>query len=273
MNYRHLYHAGNFADIFKHLILIELLNALKRKATPFCVLDTHAGVGLYDLYSEAPQKTQEYLAGVAKFIDAKHPISSATILQAIIHHYNSDGKLRYYPGSPHIIKSQLRAHDRLIACELHAEDVIALKASFKMDKQVAVHCQNGFLAMKAFLPPKEKRGLVFIDPPYEQETEWQAIIDSITLAQKHFYAGCYAIWYPIKSNTKLHTIESQLKKATQHEILKVEFLCLPNDVANRLNGCGMLIINPPWQIDHEIKSILQYLKERLACHATQIGLI
>jgi len=270
MNYRHLYHAGNFADVMKHCVLIILLEALQRKAKPFCYLDTHAGVGLYNLTAPEAQKTNEFQTGIDQIIlhPAAHPLLER--YRQIVLQHNSTDSLLFYPGSPLIAKAVLRTQDRMVLTELHTQDSHALKQLFQHDKQVAVHHLDGYYAMKAFLPPAEKRGLVLIDPPYEEPAEWEHIIIALQRALTHWRMGTFALWYPIKRETVIRNYLNQLLRHST-EILQLEILRAPNDVDNRLNGCGMIIVNPPWQVQAEIESMLFALQQALSLHAVQVN--
>lgn len=262
MNYRHIYHAGNFADVAKHLFLIALLNHFKQKDTPFCYLDTHAGIGLYDLTSEQALKKQEYDTGVLKIVDAQDKVSSE-ILQYIniIQAINKDNQLQFYPGSPWIAKSLLRENDQLILCELHSDDYQTLKNNFKAQKNCAIHCQDAYLGMKAFLPPKEKRGLVLIDPPFEVTDEFDRIVNALHIAIKHFQSGCYMVWYPIKDKKQVkHFIQNVSK--LEKPYLNYEFNISESVAKTALQACGILIINPPWKLEDNIsQNIMPYLHE------------
>lgn len=265
MNYRHIYHAGNFADVIKHIVLLALINSLKHKEKPFCVLDTHAGIGLYPLQSRETQKTQEYQNGVARLFfnsDKSIPILVAKYLK-IIQQFNRGNELNFYPGSPLITLALLREHDRLIACELHKEDVSILKQHTNEYESVAIHHMNGYHAMKAFLPPAESRGLVLIDPPFENESEFEDIIEHLKLALKHWRGGIYTIWYPIKDKRMVNRFYSELKSLS-HPQLIIEFTLKNLEKETGLNSCGLVIINPPWKIQELLSDeLLPYLATKL----------
>lgn len=268
MNYRHGFHAGNFADVFKHVSLITIILSLQKKETPFCYLDTHAGKGIYDLLSPEAQKSKEYLGGIEKIIAQNDPPHLIKTYLQIVHHINSRyagakiSALNYYPGSPLIARELLRAGDRIIACELHAEEYGILRNIFTNDKQVAVHHSDGFLGLKAFLPPPEKRGFILIDPPYENPDEFTRIAQHMPLALKRFSNGVFAIWYPIKDHYALERFYRTLKTNLSQNIFVVELTIHP-DLPNHLNGSGLVIINPPWQFENTINQLLPWLWKAL----------
>ena len=268
MNYRHAYHAGNHADVLKHVLLLGLLDALKRKDSPFFVLDTHAGRGRYDLAAEEAGKTGEAESGIGKLMawarNARPlPAAIARYREALLGEGEEDGR-RNYPGSPLLIARALRSGDRLAACELQPEEADALKSLMAGDACVGVHQRDGYGAMKALLPPKEKRGLVLIDPPYEtQGAEFDAILGALRDALTRWPTGMYAIWYPIKQR---RTVLPFLRKAAALPIkqaLVAELLVRPDDSPLRMNGSGMLILNPPWQLDVDIAPALPALARSL----------
>lgn len=264
MNYRHAYHAGNFADALKHIVLLCLLEHLKKKASPFAVLDTHAGMGMYALGDEKAQKTGEYRDGIGRLLAGK-PVSR--IDSAVDHYLDivrglNPGALVRYPGSPWIAARLLRDQDRLIACELHPEDAAILKALFPREKNIHVHMRDGYQAMRAFLPFAEKRGLVFIDPPYEKPGEWRAIVDALEDGLTRFRQGIYAIWYPLKDASAAQRFYASLA-SLQQEILMVEMTVKPPSDGG-LYGTGMAILNPPWQLDEQLRNLLPGLSRALS---------
>lgn len=262
MNYRHGFHAGNFADVFKHIVLIALVNSFFRKETPFCYLDTHAGIGVYDLKSENAQKSKEFENGILKLLDSSITEKNIESLISLVKKINSND-LKNYPGSPEIVKQLLRPQDRLILCELHPEEFQQLKKRYGHQKQIAVHHQDGYQALKAFLPPKEKRGLILIDPPYEDKNEFEKLIETLPQALKRFETGVYAIWYPIKNREPVNYFLREIKKHISREMLICELSLYPDDLPTHLNGSGMLIINPPWQLDDELNKTLPILSRLL----------
>jgi 23S rRNA (adenine2030-N6)-methyltransferase len=269
MNYRHIYHAGNFADVFKHILLLELMLAMQHKDKPFCYLETHAGLGYYAIKSALAQKTKEAEQGIVHLLtQAVSPLLEGYLdvvkqanerIQQVLSSKPS-AELRYYPGSPYFARELLRRQDRMVLCELHPEDVITLKQMFKDDKQVACHHQDGYLGLKAFLPPKEQRGLVLIDPPYEDKEEFTHLTTALTKALHHWRQGVFAIWYPIKAERHHHLLLNHLKTITQAH-RRYELCIHPLNTPHTLNGCGMVIINPPWQIEQKIKPLMRLLQQ------------
>ena len=264
MNYRHLYHAGNFADVLKHTIMIVLLQALSKKETPFCFLDTHAGIGLYPLQSIEAQKAREYESGIANLLSL--PIDNAPeIIQnyiSIINHFNFD-QLQYYPGSPLIAEKCLRDQDQLILCELHPEDVATLKNNMPRGKHIAIHHTDGYLGMKAFLPPKLKRGLVIIDPPFEVTNEFELMTQALQRALTHWQSGHFMIWYPIKNHKAVQTFYKNIRNL-EKPMLMIEFELNRPPVEEKLFQCGIALINPPWQVEELLtSSLLPYLAKTM----------
>ncbi|GAB4508515.1 MAG: 23S rRNA (adenine(2030)-N(6))-methyltransferase RlmJ [Sulfuricaulis sp.] len=265
MNYRHIFHAGNFADVFKHVVLSLLLKSLQQKDMPFCYLDTHAGAGRYDLSSAAAQKTGEYRDGIKRLWNGQSMPELADYLAAV-RALNDADSLRYYPGSPRIARFFLRPKDRAVLLELRPQECTQLKAEFAGDRQVLVQGQDGYVGLKAFLPPKERRGLVLIDPPYESDKEFEQVIEGLRVAHTRWDSGTYALWYPIKSRPPVERFHRMLIATGIRKILLAEFSPYPEDTAFRLNGCGMVVINPPWKLDETLHSLLPALLEVLRQH-------
>lgn len=265
MNYRHIYHAGNFADVFRHVLLLSLIESLLRKDKPFCYLDTHAGTGNYDLQTESAQKTQEFAQGIFKLWPLKSETTPQLITQYldIIQNWNLEHgthNLRYYPGSPVFVRKLLRSQDQMILTELHPQDALLLKQQFNRDKQVSVHHLDGYQGLKAFLPPKLSRGLVLIDPPFENRAEFNHITQHLQLALQRWHNGMYAVWYPIKNPLEVSHFYQALQVSGIRKILCCE-MTLPPAITTHLNACGMLIINPPWQWADEASGLLTWLSK------------
>lgn len=264
MNYRHAYHAGHFADVFKHIVLVTVVQALQKKDKPLCYLDTHAGIGLYNLTGAEAQKTKEYQTGIGQIIDntSKKPSEIEAYLNTV-RALNTDGKLACYPGSPSVVQAMLRPADKMILTELHPTDFKALKTVFKGDKQVATHHLDGYQGLKAFLPPNPRRGLVLIDPPYESTAEFETILKNLRMALDRWKEGVYLIWYPVKSRPEINYFEHQLDRKIREPYIITEFNLFPDDSPFLLNGSGMVIINPPWQLADKLKPILSWLAQTL----------
>ena len=252
MNYRHAFHAGNFADCMKHALLVALLRAMARKPAPFFVLDTHAGTGHYDLTADAARRTNEAANGIFRLLDDT-PAALADYLGVV-------RGLGLYPGSPEIVRDLLRPGDGLACCELHPEDHAPLKQLFRGDAQVAVHRRDGWEAVKALLPPKQKRGLILIDPPYEDPNEFAHAAAGLTLAHRRFPTGVFAVWYPVKHRAPVRAFFDALP---MRDIVAYELLLREPLDAARLNGCGVLIVNPPYRFETEARPILDSLLARL----------
>ncbi|MGQ2903047.1 MAG: 23S rRNA (adenine(2030)-N(6))-methyltransferase RlmJ [Neoaquamicrobium sediminum] len=267
MNYRHAYHAGNFADVVKHVLLTRIIEYLKRKPGAFRVIDTHAGSGLYDLSSEEAQKTGEWRNGIGRLLDAKLP-DDVTALAApyldAVRAFNAGHPFRYYPGSPVLTKQLLRGADRLTAIELHPEDCFALRTRFAGDWQVRVIELDGWLAMGSQVPPKEKRGLVIVDPPFEKEGEFKRIVDGLQKAHRRWPGGTYALWYPIKDHNAVTAMREMLKQTGIPKIMDVVFELRQPSAEPRFDGTGMIVVNPPYVLEDELKVLLPALREVFA---------
>jgi 23S rRNA (adenine2030-N6)-methyltransferase len=248
MNYRHAFHAGNFADCVKHALLLELLRAMQRKAKPFLVLDTHAGTGRYDLTSGPAERTGEWREGIARVLAANPP--------ALADYTALVDRLGLYPGSPAIAAAMLRDKDRLIACELHPEDAATLKQEFAGTPGVAAHQRDGFEALRAFLPPPEKRALILIDPPFEQPDEFAILAKNLIAAYAKFKTGIYVVWYPIKHRAPVRDFVETLKLSKIRDVISVEFLRRPPTDPTKFNGSGLLVINPPFGFAEDAAPIL-----------------
>lgn len=258
MNYRHAFHAGNHADVLKHIILTRIMMLLTQKDTPIAYLDTHAGTGLYDLHASEASRTGEWLEGIKLLFDSPNtPLITPYI--DIIKSLNESNTLQYYPGSPYIAASLLRPQDHIILNEKHPEDVVQLKRNFRHNKNITVHNQDGWVLTKAILPTKEKRVVILIDPPFEQENELDLCIKSLTDAIKRMRQAIVIIWYPIKDQKLLNGFFNDLKKTNAPKLLKAELMIKPADNNLGLNGSGMIIANPPWKLESELLSLLPCL--------------
>lgn len=249
MNYRHLYHAGNHTEVYKHAALVWLLDWLCRKPTPFMVLDTHAGTGIYDLESPEAERTREADGGVRAILGAS--LREAEAYQALVRPYVASGS---YPGSPAIVASFLREQDRLVACELHPADGQTLRRNFRLHRNVGVHVRNGYEAALALTPPPERRGLVFIDPPFEDRDEAMNVGRTLAAAARKWRTGCYVAWYPFKTPAIGDVVSDCLIENGVPNCLRAEFLRFPEDGV-RLAGGGLIVVNPPWRFDEALRDL------------------
>ena len=252
LSYRHLFHAGNFADVFKHTLLTHLLLSLNRKDKPYFFLDTHAGIGRYDLSHPWAQKVREYESGISRLRERDDAPAALQPYLDIVRGENADGHARYYPGSPLIVRHLLRAQDRLSAIELHPEDASTLKALFSGDHQVRVIRLDGWLALGAHVPPKERRGLVLVDPPFEEEGELARLADRFQAAWRRWPGGIYALWYPIKDRAGPDQLAKRLSQSAIPAILRAELSVDRIGDGQRLTGSGLVIVNPPWKLAAEM---------------------
>ena len=265
MNYRHAYHAGNFCDVAKHAALCLLLERLRGKATAFAAFDTHAGCGVYDLSSDAALKTQEAKAGAQCLLGSgpAHDLPELAPYLGVIEACRASYGPAAYPGSPWILRHFLRPQDRLVLCEKHPEDGRTLKRLFSHDAQVQVHVRDGYEAMGALVPPAERRGLLLCDPPYEANDEYADAAKGVLHAYRKWATGLYVLWYPIKDRSAVWRLTESLLAGISHPILQAEYVHWPEDRTDRLNGGGLLIINPPYQMDVVVLRLYEGLKVRL----------
>jgi 23S rRNA (adenine2030-N6)-methyltransferase len=267
LNYRHAFHAGNFADVFKHTLLLELLAALTAKPKPLCYLETHAGAGRYRLTGQEAEKTGEFRDGVQRLVASAAPPALFAPYLDLVRSCNpgvAPGSLHHYPGSPWLAARCLRPSDRLVLCELQNAEFAELELEFARDPRVALHRRDGYGALKGLLPPRERRGLILIDPPFEsQAREFAAITAALEPALERFPDGTYAIWYPIKLRPPVRPFHRWLSNCGAKRVLAAELLLHPDDSALRLNGCGLALINPPWRIEQRVEPLLRALLELL----------
>lgn len=249
MNYRHAYHAGNFADVMKHAILTLVIEHLKKKEKPFFLLDTHAGTGMTELEGEEAQKTGEYRQGIARLLEAENPHPALAPYLAAIRALGND-PLSRYPGSPALMAHLARPDDRLAFCELHPEDAKALRANFRRDARVKTHEMDGYTALKAMLPPKEKRGCVLIDPPFEDRAEFDALFRALMEAHRRFATGTFLLWYPVKDPSVSGAFLERLASDGPPRTLALELHVMAADPA-RMTGSGMIVVNPPFALTEE----------------------
>ncbi|CAI8155786.1 MAG: Ribosomal RNA large subunit methyltransferase J [Pseudidiomarina mangrovi] len=269
MNYRHSYHAGNFADVVKHALQCMCLAYLRQKDKPFWVLDTHAGIGMYDLLGEQASKTGEWQQGIAKLLAAENiPVLLQDYVNAV-RSLNSAHELRWYPGSPWLTAQQLRSQDALTLCELHPIDSQLLRdnvSQFHSAGSVKVLPQtNGYSAIKALLPPPIKRGMVLIDPPFEQRDEFDTVVQALSAGMRRWATATYVVWYPIKDPLSVGEFHQQVAAIQGVEKLFAADVLVRSALdRTKLNGCGMLFVNPPYGVTSQAAEVLAFLTPLLA---------
>ena len=270
MNYRHKYHAGNFADVVKHAVLALAIERLKQKDAAFRVIDTHAGIGDYDLRDEAAQRTGEWRGGIGRLIgpDADPlPPPVAALLKPyldVVADLEENGGFTRYPGSPRIARALLRQQDKLVVNELHPEDLKQLARSFSREPAVKVMGLDGWTALKALLPPPERRGIVLVDPPFEEPGEFGRLTIALQEAVKRFATGVYMLWYPIKDPRQIDRFRRDLAATGLPKLLVAELWVRPGSDTNVLNGAGLAILNPPFELDRQLSVLGPFFAERLS---------
>lgn len=264
MNYRHAYHAGNHADVLKHIVLARIFALMARKDTPFAYLDSHSGIGLYDLLGDEASRTGEWESGIGRLYGRDDLPELLQDYLGVVSALNPDGGLEFYPGSPELGRRLTRPQDRVMLNELHPEDGRLLKANMAGERRIAVHQGDGWLLPRAFLPVPEKRGVLLIDPPFEQPDDLERCVTALEEAIGRMRQTVVAIWYPIKDRRQLKRFYQRLEKSSAPKLLRVELCVHPADTADRLNGSGLVIANPPWPLDEELRGLLPWLAETLA---------
>jgi 23S rRNA (adenine2030-N6)-methyltransferase len=260
VHYQHQFHAGNFADVFKHVVLLAVIDALNRKPGPWCYVETHAGTGEYDLHGDAARRTGEAASGVGRLWAQPAATPLLQRYLELLHQHNPDGVLRHYPGSPRWVAACARDDDRLVLCERVPQIAAELKQNFRGDRRVAVHQRDGYEAA-GLLPPREKRGLMLIDPPFERPDEFRAVGELLRQATARFAHGVYAVWYPLKNR---HAAERLPRAAAA---LGREGVDLQFDTGapaqGQMHACGMLLLNPPFGLVEALTPSLEVLREVL----------
>jgi 23S rRNA (adenine2030-N6)-methyltransferase len=281
MNYHHAFHAGGFADVIKHIVLVRILTYLHEKPAPFRVIDSHAGSGLYDLTGEQARRGGEWLTGIARIMQARFSQQATSLLQPyldIVRAFNPRGPLQAYPGSPLIARAMLRPQDRITACEVEPAARKALIDALRKDAQARVVDLDGWVALPAFVPPNERRGLVLVDPPFEASDEFDRLADGFNSAFSRWPTGVYLLWYPAKSRRATDQLARQVAQTTgsvkpERICLRLEFSVAPQAVDSALTSCGLLIVNPPWTLQGELKTILSELEKPLGRGAGRFRLV
>ena len=257
LSYRHSFHAGNFADVIKHIVLVEILQHLCRKDSPFDYIDTHAGAGLFDLGSEHAGKLQEFRDGIAKLMPPEWPELAAYF--AVLNSYNSPGKLQHYPGSPMIARHFLRARDREWLFELHPADFAILQGNVAGDRRVKVAREDGFQGLSGLLPPLSRRALVLIDPAYEVKDDFLQVVKTCTRAWKKFATGIYVVWYPVVERERIDELASRFVNSGMRNIQRFELGLTADTAARGLTAAGLIVINPPWTLMERMSVLLPRL--------------
>lgn len=261
VNYQHDFHAGNFADVLKHAVLCRVLHYLRDKPAAFRVIDTHAGSGLYDLAGEKALRGGEWQDGIGKLLAAKIPEATAALLSPyleVVRALNDRDRLRVYPGSPALARAWLRAQDRLIACELEPKASSSLSRNLQGDARIKTLRIDGWTAMNAYVPPKERRGLVLVDPSFEVDNDFSRLASGLAAAHRKWATGIYILWYPIKGRREADAFAKQVRRL-EIRALRAELLVGPPSDQNRLNGAGLVIVNPPWTLENELSALLPAL--------------
>jgi 23S rRNA (adenine2030-N6)-methyltransferase len=265
LSYRHGFHAGNIADVLKHSVLALVVSALKQKDKPFVYIDTHAGAGTYNLQSAYAEKTGEYRDGVGRLwtIKGKDAPPAIAAYLALLHDLNPNGRLQIYPGSPQLLRRLLRPQDRMQLSELHGSDYLLLRNLFANDRKVQVYEEDGLDGLKAKLPPLERRALVLIDPSYEVKSDYYRVVETLADACRRFATGVYCLWYPVIERRAAEKLLGRLKDTGIRRQLCIEF-CWEEDTRGMgMTGCGLLLVNPPWQLDLHVKELLPWLNRML----------
>jgi 23S rRNA (adenine2030-N6)-methyltransferase len=270
MNYRHAFHAGGFADVIKHIVLVRILTHLHDKPSAFRVIDSHAGTGVYDLTADEARRGGEWRTGIARIMQARFSETTAPLIKPyldIVRAFNPRRDLEAYPGSPLIARALLRPQDRLVACEVEPKARKRLIDALRRDTQARVVDLDGWVALPAFVPPKERRGLVLIDPSFEQKDEFERLADGFAQAFAKWPTGSYLLWYPVKSRRATDSLAKHVAAAAAAsapgKCLRLEFSVAPQLAGAALTSAGLLMVNPPWRLAAELKAILPELEKPL----------
>jgi len=271
MNYRHAFHAGGFADVIKHIVLVRILTYLQDKPAAFRVIDTHAGAGVYDLAGDEARRGGEWLTGIARAMQARFSETTLPLVAPyldIVRAFNPQRELKAYPGSPLIARALLRPQDRLTACEIEPKARKRLIDALRRDTQARVVDLDGWVALPAFVPPNERRGLVLIDPPFEAKDEFERMAAGFAEAFAKWPTGSYLLWYPVKSRRATDSLARSVAElvgagASPGKCLRLEFSVAPQAAGDALASAGLLIVNPPWTLMGELRAILPELEKPL----------
>lgn len=268
MNYRHAFHAGNFADVLKHVVLMMLVEHLKKKPAPFFFLDTHAGRGTYDLSEAEAQRSGEYRSGIGRLLELREASLPAEIAAYVRLVRDAAGRgssaITAYPGSPLIVSGMRRPIDRMVLVEKLPKEADALRAALGRQRLVSVIDGDGYAALKAQLPPRENRGLVLIDPPYESELEFDRVVAGLELAHERWPSGTFCVWYPLTDRAGPTRFHREIERSGIRRVLDVSLRVLPADARVGMSGAGLTIVNPPWMLDERLQELMPQLHRLLS---------
>ncbi len=270
LSYQHTYHAGNFADVHKHIMLHQALTALLRKPGPVLLLDTHAGRGHYYLAPSSATQTSEFRAGIGRLWTAAALTPALADYLSVVQQFNPTGELRYYPGSPLLARALLRPQDRLALCERHPQEIAALREAMGSHRQIGIHDRDGWEALGALLPPREKRGLVLIDPSYEVKTDYRRAADALITSWQRWRQGRFLLWYPLLPAGRHHPLLRRLRQSGLRGVLRSELQVRPAEREPGLYGSGMLLINPPWPLAEQLPALTMELARLLDQGAVRV---
>ncbi len=262
--YRHMFHAGNFADVFKHAAVMQLAILIGRKDKPFLYLDTHAGIGRYDLSHAWAQKNREFEQGIGRIFSRNDCPQTVRPYLDVVRRCNPDGKLRFYPGSPLLVRELMREGDRMVLVDLGREDYERLQKEFADERRVQVRNMDGYQALKACLPPGERRALILIDSPFDRKDEFRRLSEALVDAHRRFATGVYAVWYPLMDAKSVAGFEQSVSAKGIRRVLKLELSVHPASWQQGLRGSAMLIINPPYGFDSLAAPMLHWLWSALS---------
>lgn len=263
LSYRHSFHAGNHADVLKHTVQSLIIESLKEKEKPFLYLDTHSGAGRYQLSGEHAERTGEYLEGIGLLWQRDDLPEELAAYMSVVHNFNRSGTLRYYPGSPLIARQLLRPQDKIHLTELHPSDYLLLRSEFQKDERAKVQRADGYQQLKSQLPPLSRRGLILMDPPYEMKTDYQDVVKGIQEGYKRFATGTYALWYPVVMRQQIKRMLRDLEATGIRRILQIELAVKPDSDQRGMTASGMIVINPPWKLEQQMKNVLPWLHKVL----------
>ena len=268
LSYRHAYHAGNFADVMKHVVLTAILKYMAKKDAGFCYIDTHAGAGGYDLKSDYALKTNESTQGIAKLWHVDDAPGVVADYLALVRSCNTEGELVRYPGSPWFAEQLMRRQDRLALCELHSTDFPKLEAMFADNRRVHCHYEDAYSFAPSLTPPIERRGVVLMDPSFEVHGEYETAVATIAKMHRKFATGTYALWYPILDEERAETLRTQIGSLAIRDVLHLQMRVADSETHPGMYGSGMIVINPPWTLKQEMETALEYLTQALAVDDT-----